>query len=79
MDEYADPEMSYRRGYQHGAWELFVAIDAFLPAAIATQVREWILRDLREWRLKNLRGEATRPPDSTPTADLAQPPLQLRR
>jgi hypothetical protein len=78
MVEYADPEMSYRRGFAHGAWILYDRVNAYLPVSIADQVRNWIQREIWQLRLKNLRGEITRRPDETPTRNFSPPDLKLR-
>jgi hypothetical protein len=37
-----DVEMSYRRGYEHGAIETFHAVERFLDPAMREVVRAWI-------------------------------------
>ena len=41
-----EPEMSFRRGYQQGATELFYAIERFLDPATREVVRAWIEKDV---------------------------------
>jgi hypothetical protein len=44
-----EPEMSFRRGYQQGAIELFYAIERFLDPATREVVRAWIEKDVYIW------------------------------
>ena len=46
-----EPEMSFRRGYQQGAIELFYAIERFLDPATREVVRAWIEKDVYIWRV----------------------------
>jgi hypothetical protein len=39
VDEDADPEASYRRGYAHGAKQLFDAVASALPSELVPKVR----------------------------------------
>jgi hypothetical protein len=55
-----DPEMSYRRGYEHGAVETFRAVERFLDAATREVLRVWIQEDVHGWRYK---GNARRSAD----------------
>ena len=50
-NEKNDPEMSYRRGYQHGASETFRAVEQFLDPAMREVVRAWIEKDIDGWRI----------------------------
>jgi hypothetical protein len=50
------PEMSFRRGYQQGAIELFCAIERFLDPATREVVRAWIEKDVSMWRVKAMLG-----------------------
>jgi len=52
-----DPEMSFRRGYVHGARELFRGIDGYLPPTVSAAVKAWLERDVANWRLLNQQGE----------------------
>jgi hypothetical protein len=47
-----DPEMSYRRGYEHGAAEMFRAVELFLNPVIREALRAWIEEDVHGWRYK---------------------------
>ena len=47
-----DPEMAYRRGYQHGATQTFRAVEQFLDPAARAAVRAWIDADIYGWRHK---------------------------
>jgi len=51
-----DAEMSYRRGYEHGALETFHAVERFLDPAMREAVRAWIEQDIHGWRLKAILG-----------------------
>jgi hypothetical protein len=68
MDEERDPEASYRRGYAHGAEEVFRAVSAVLPEDISSKIERWLKGDLAIWRVANLRGlDSTR--ECTPRFD----------
>lgn len=56
VDEDADPEASYRRGYAHGAKQLFDAVASALPSELVPKVERWLREDVSVWRLANLRG-----------------------
>ena len=47
-----DPEMSYRRGYEHGAAETFRAAERFLDPTTREVLRVWIEGDVHGWRYK---------------------------
>jgi hypothetical protein len=47
-----DPEMAFRRGYEHGAIETFHAIERFLDPATREVLRAWIEKDVYVWRMK---------------------------
>jgi len=51
-----DGEMSYRRGFEHGALETFHAVERFLDPAMREAVRAWIEQDIHGWRLKAILG-----------------------
>jgi hypothetical protein len=51
-----DSEMSYRRGYQHGATETFRAVERFLDPATREVLRAWIEQDVDGWRVKAMLG-----------------------
>ena len=51
-----EPEMSFRRGYQQGAIELFDAIERFLDPATREVVRACIEKDVSMWRVKAMLG-----------------------
>ena len=74
MREMQDPEMSYRRGYQQGANDLFEAIRPWLQAAEAALVNDWINSDLLNWRLAAISGESRRDGDRITQA--CAPPTQ---
>lgn len=58
--EHDDPEMSYRRGYQQCAQQLFEVLQPFLPPDAREIVRQWVGRDLANWRVAAMRGESKR-------------------
>src|SRR5262245_29435459 len=49
-----DSEMSYRRGYQHGAAKGFRAVERFLDPATREVLRAWIEQDVYGWRVKGM-------------------------
>ena len=57
--EHDDLEMSFRRGYQQGAIEIFFAIERFLDPATREVLQAWIEKDVYIWRVKAMLG---RPP-----------------
>src|SRR4051794_6926160 len=58
MSSFDDPEMSYRRGYEHGASQLFEEIAHLLPEAVARDIKGWIFHEIHtKWRLPNLTGK----------------------
>ena len=52
LNDRNDPQMSYRRGYQDGAFEMLRAIERFLDPLTRDVVRAWIEQDINGWRLK---------------------------
>ena len=54
--EHDEPEMSFRRGYQQGAIDIFCAIERFLDPATREVVRAWIEKDVYIWRVKAMLG-----------------------
>ena len=50
--EHDEPEMSFRRGYQQGAIEVFHAIERFLDPATREVLQNWIEKDVYIWRVK---------------------------
>ena len=55
-DEHDEPEMSFRRGYQQGAIELFYAIERSLDPATREVLQAWIEKDVYIWRVKAMLG-----------------------
>jgi hypothetical protein len=51
-----EPEMSFRRGYQQGAIDVFYAIEQFLDPATREVLRAWIEKDVFMWRVKAMLG-----------------------
>jgi hypothetical protein len=60
LNEFDDPEQSYRRGYVHGAREVLAAIERRLPADHRAMIETWLEGDLSKWRVENLRGKTGR-------------------
>jgi hypothetical protein len=50
------PEMSFRRGYQHGVIDMFRAIERFLDPATRDVLKDWIEKDIYVWRTKAMLG-----------------------
>jgi hypothetical protein len=46
----AEVEASFRRGYEHGAIETFLAVERFLDPATRETLRAWIEEDVDRWR-----------------------------
>jgi hypothetical protein len=44
------PEMSFRRGYQHGVIDVFRAIERLLDPASRDILKDWIEKDIYVWR-----------------------------
>jgi hypothetical protein len=74
QDETHDPEMSYRRGYHHGAQQVFDAIKHCLPAHQRSIVHTWIAEDVCKWRVAALKGESKREPDGSTV--MCKPPTK---
>ena len=51
-----EPEMSFRRGYQQGAIEVFDAIEQFLDPSTREVLQAWIEKDVFMWRVKAMLG-----------------------
>jgi hypothetical protein len=49
------PEMSFRRGYQHGAIDVFRAIERLDPASRQI-LKDWIEKDIYVWTTKAMLG-----------------------
>jgi hypothetical protein len=47
MDEESDPEACYRRGYEHGAEEVFRAVAAALPQSLCSMIERWLESDVK--------------------------------
>jgi hypothetical protein len=48
-----DPQMCYRRGFEHGARETFRAVADFLDPATRAVLRAWI-DDVHAWRYEGM-------------------------
>jgi hypothetical protein len=65
LDQFeSDPELSFRRGFVHGA---YAALFLHLSGVHAQRVRNWVMGDLTRWREKGLQerirtGRVTRNP-----------------
>jgi hypothetical protein len=75
IDDQDDPERSYRRGYTHGAWNVYEALAPRLSAIERERFEDWF-REAREWRLAAMGGESKREVNeraiSPPRAGLAK-------
>ena len=60
LDEFDDPEQSYRRGYVHGVRGVLAAMEPRLPADQRAAIETWLEGDLSKWRLENLQGKTGR-------------------
>jgi hypothetical protein len=50
------PEMSFRRGYQHGVVDVFRAVERLLDPASREILKDWIEKDIYVWRTKAMLG-----------------------
>ena len=72
--EYDDPERSFRRGYQQGAYDgLQVVLPRLLPSDIK-KLENWVLMKLCRWRLKANVDETERIRPITPRQLPPSPP-----
>jgi len=51
-----EPEMSFRRGYQQGAIDVFLAIERCLDPTTREVLQAWIEKDVSMWRAKAMLG-----------------------
>src|SRR5262249_43278271 len=51
-----EPEMSFRRGYQQGAIDTFLAIERCLDPTTREVLQAWIEKDVSMWRAKAMLG-----------------------
>ncbi len=79
MSDFEDPERSYRRGYGHGAWDVFEATRAFLPAREAARIERWFTTDVTKWRSAAATGKSKRGAEGFPTVDLRPPRDKLNK
>jgi hypothetical protein len=49
-----DPEVSYRRGYEHGANEVLRAVAQLLDPTSREILRAWVEEDVHQWRYEAL-------------------------
>jgi hypothetical protein len=75
LNEFDDPEKSYRQGYVHGAREVLGAIERRLPGDHRAMIETWLDGDLSKWRRENLRGKTGR--DKTGLTGNMGPPRLL--
>ena len=54
--ENGEPEMSFRRGYQQGAIDIFLAIERCLDPTTREVLQAWIEKDVSMWRAKAMLG-----------------------
>src|SRR5262249_19048646 len=51
-----EPETSFRRGYQQGAIDIFLAIERCLDPTTREVLQAWIEKDVSMWRAKGMLG-----------------------
>ncbi len=66
--DYNDPEASYRRGYQHGAFDVIKAISMALSEDQEKTLNQWLNGPVYRWRLKNLQGNDSKRADTSPSS-----------
>jgi hypothetical protein len=49
--EFKNAELSYRRGYQQGAYD---ALQLALTGADSDEIRKWVEIDIYQWRLEGM-------------------------
>ena len=75
MNEYDDPETSYRRGYVQGAHVVIETVSKYLPPDKVAGLNEF-LEEALGWRLANMRGESVRQENKV-TDDIVPPVRRL--
>jgi hypothetical protein len=76
-DEMNDPEMSFRRGFQQGAFAVFETIEHLLSVRERAIMYGWLQHDLAKWRKDAMRGKAGREDGKVTSACL--PPVERLR
>jgi hypothetical protein len=72
--DFDDPEASYRRGYQQGAYDVIAAISHGLPESQKKALNQWLNGPVYKWRLKNIQGRDLNRTNSNPPS---MPPRHL--
>jgi hypothetical protein len=76
-DEMDDPEMSYRRGYEQGAFAIFETIEHALPVRERSIMYGWLRGEVAKWRKEAMRGTAGREAGKVTAA--CHPPIERLR
>lgn len=67
MNEHNDPEASYRRGYQQGAYVAMEAAERLLGSSTGLrQLRKWTETALFQWRYYDRTSDRSVPPPEPP-------------
>jgi hypothetical protein len=74
VNEFNDPELSYRRGYSHGAADVIEAAKGKLPSREAGILEHWFQELLAEWRREAMMGESRRASGLDPFPSGVRPP-----
>jgi len=76
-DEMNDPEMSFRRGFEQGAFAVFETIEYLLSVQERSVLYGWLRHDVAKWRKDAIRGKAGRENGEVTSACL--PPVERLR
>ena len=74
VNEFNDPELSYRRGYSHGAAAVIDAVKEKLPSREADLLEQWFQEKVSEWRRDAMTGESRRAAGLDPFPPGVKPP-----
>lgn len=75
LNDFDDPEGSYRRGYTQGAWAVMEAVHGQIPEQEYRRLNAWFNKRLRKWRMDAYTGKSKRSDAKVPTIDIAPPPI----
>jgi hypothetical protein len=73
-DPKGNPEVQYRQGFEHGAWEVYRELMQFLPSKIAAPVQEWLEHRIEPWRLNAYQAAL----EGKPVREITPPHLRLK-
>jgi hypothetical protein len=76
VNEFNDPELSYRRGYAHGASTVIESIKGRLPSREADILEHWFREHVSGWRREAMMGESTRAAGLDPFPPGVRPPRE---